>query len=99
MYLESDADRLDMIKGLGGVEITGPGGQPFWAVFKFEFLESLNGPPVEGRQPFLECRSSDVAALGIDKDTDVTVKSEPYRVRRHEPDGEGWSLLLLKRTS
>lgn len=99
MDLESDADRLAMIQALGGREVPGPDGKPFWAVFKFEFIDVLGGPSVEGRQPFLECRTSDVTTLGIDKDTDLTVKGEPYRVRRHEPDGEGWSLLILKRTS
>ncbi len=94
--LDSDADRLEIIKSLGGQLLPVSGGE-FWAIFDRDFSEVLGGPSVETRQPFLECRTSDVLALGLDKEIDISVGNLPYRVRRHEPDGTGMSRLILKR--
>lgn len=94
---ESDADRLEMIKSLGGQLIECEAGN-FWAVFDAEFAEVLSDPSVETTSPALSAaRTSDVLALGINANTDVRVAGAPYRVRRHQPDGTGMSVLPLKR--
>lgn len=89
---ETDADRLAMIKSLGGQLIRHNEGE-FWAIFDREFVLLVEG--VESRQPVLTARTSDVAALP--KEVVLDVCSAEYRIKRHEPDGTGMSLVILKR--
>lgn len=90
--IESDATRLAMIKAVGGVLIRHDSGS-FWAVFDSEFSLSPDGS-VESRQPVLNARTSDVQCLP--KDTILDVSGKEYRIKRHEPDGTGMTLLLLR---
>lgn len=94
--IESDADRLEMIRAVGGVECKVNKGA-FQAIFDNEFVESEAEPGVEGRQPVLTCRTSDVGELEIRKGSHVTIGAEVYRVQRHEPDGTGMSRLVLRK--
>lgn len=90
---ESDADRLASIKGLGGQLVSHESGS-FWAIFDRAFLLSTDGA-VETRRPVLEARTIDVADLP--KDTALAIGDEVYQIVRHEPDGTGMTIVLLKR--
>lgn len=94
--LDSDADLLALIRDSGGVECKVNKGA-FQAVFDNEFIESETEPSVEGRQPVLTCRSSDVDNLEIRKGSHVTVGTDAYRVQRAEPDGTGMTRLVLRK--
>jgi hypothetical protein len=92
--METDADRLESIRALGG-RLVFVGGTEAWAIYDNGYVESGETPGVEGRQPTLLCRSKDVS--GAQKDTPIEVGDELYRVKRVEPDGTGMTRLLLKR--
>lgn len=92
---ESDADRLGMIKSLGGQLVFAPPDRKFWAVFENAFVTTGFGDvEIEGVSPQLQARTSDVHSLV--KDATVRVGDVTYRVKRNEPDGTGMSLLFLK---
>lgn len=90
--MDTDADRLAMIKSLGGQLVRHVSGE-FWAIFDREFLLVID--TVESRQPVLTARTSDVKELP--KETALEVGDETSRIKRHEPDGTGMSLVILKR--
>jgi hypothetical protein len=86
------ADHLDMLRALGGQVVTCAAGQ-FVAILENEFLEADG---VEGRTPVLTCRTVDVQQLQIGaKGAVLQVGGDTYRVRRHEPAGDGESRLIL----
>lgn len=91
---ESDADRLEMIRSLGG-QLIECGSSTFWAIFDAEYVSVLGDPPIESAGPVLQCRTSDARSYGVRKDTRISIGAETYRVHRHEPDGTGMSLLFL----
>lgn len=88
--IESDATRLRMIKAVGGVLVRHDSGS-FWGVFEREFVEVGE---VESRGPVLTARTSDVQSLP--KDTILDVCGAEYRIKRHEPDGTGMTLVILR---
>lgn len=90
--METDADRLAMIKSLGGQLINHMHGS-FWALFERDFLLIVDA--VESRQPVLTARTIDVTDLP--KDTVLDVGGDTYRIKRPEPDGTGMSTIILKR--
>lgn len=90
--MDSDADRLALIKGLGGQLVRHDAGE-FWAVFDREYVLILDG--VESRSTALSAaRTSDIDALP--KDTLLTIDGEDWQIKRHEPDGTGMSVVMLK---
>lgn len=89
---ESDADRLENIKSLGGQLIASDRGN-FWGIFDREYLSSDG--VVESTHPAITGRTIDVSELP--KDTLLTIGTEELRIKRHEPDGSGMTLLILKR--
>lgn len=91
--IESDADRLAMIKGLGGQLVRHAGGE-FWAIFDRPSALSPDGA-VETRQPVLQARSIDVDTLT--KDAPLSIGTDEYRIKRLEPDGTGMTTIILKR--
>lgn len=94
--MESDADRLDSIRALGGILVR-VDDREVWALFDDVSTDALNTPGVEVRIPTLTCRSSDVS--DVQKDVPVSIGTELYRVRKAEPDAPalGWTTLRLKR--
>lgn len=88
---ESDADRLALIKGLGGLLVRHDGGE-FWAIFDRDYATAES---VETRVTALTARTSDVQSMS--KDTTVYVGDEMFRIKRHEPDALGMTALILKR--
>lgn len=91
---ETDADRLESIKALGGQLLTTDRGH-FWAIFDAAFIEVVDG--IESTQPVLTCRSSDVELQALINNSDLTIDGSPFKVRRIETDGAGMSLVYLKR--
>jgi len=98
--IESDATRLRKIKAVGGVLVSHNAGE-FWAVFDRESTLIIDG--VEARVPVLEARSCDV--VDLPKETVLDVSDNPklgvpggqFRIKRHEPGGTGWTIVILKR--
>lgn len=91
--METESDRLAMIKSLGGQLVRHDAGQ-FWAIFDSEFALSIDGS-VESRQPALTARTSDVTDLP--KDAALSTTGGDFRVKRSEPDGTGITVLVLRR--
>lgn len=106
MSIESDEDRLDIVRTLGGIErdqvtIRHPRGQ-FDAIFDDEYYEAGfgSGPAVEGAQSVLTARSIDVQSLTKDTPLDVTLEDGTVRqffLKRVARVGGGFSLVFLKR--
>lgn len=94
---DSDADRLESIKALGGQLVRTDVGA-FWAIFDRDSSAIDLGIQIEGRTPVLTCRSSDVEQCVKAKEQPVLVSTTEYRVKRAEPDtpAPGWTILLLK---
>lgn len=92
--METEADRLAILRGLGGVDVAS-GGRVFVAVFDNEYLGQDAGVEVEGRQPVLTCLTSEADRLV--KGAVIDVCGASYRVVRHEPDGTGMSRLVLRK--
>lgn len=90
--MDTDADRLAMIKSLGGQLVRHVSGE-FWAIFDREFLLVIDS--VESRQPTLTARTSDVKELP--KETVLDLDGEQFRIKRPEPDGTGMTTVILKR--
>lgn len=91
--MESDADRLATIKALDGQLIQCDQGD-FWGVFERDFVLSTD-QVVESAHPVIQARTIDVADLP--KDTLLKVGNEEWRIKRHEPDGAGYTHLYVKR--
>lgn len=94
---ENEADRLAEIKALGGQLVVTDTAESLWAIFDNDYLEVLGDPGVETRAPVMQCRTSDVEALAIQKDTEIQFDERTYRVHKHQPDGTGMSLLVLRK--
>jgi hypothetical protein len=93
--LENDADRLAMIKSLGGVLVAKADGEPFWGIFESAFQNALlNGVDMESADPTISARTTDVS--GLAKDSVLTVASVSWRLKRGEPDGTGMTTLRLR---
>lgn len=99
--LESDADRLASIKGLGGQLVRAEGGD-FYAIFDSEFsLASFtDGPGVSSSSPQLTCRTSDARRFGFIEngsslELEIDGDTKHFTVREHQPDGTGMSVLVL----
>lgn len=92
--LENDADRLAMIRSLGGVLVSHPAGE-FWGIFDgaYQSVQS-SGLDVESIGPAIEARTVDVAALA--KDTVLTLAAGQWRIKSQEPDGTGMTVLHLR---
>lgn len=93
--MDTDADLLELIRGLGGVRVIVSNGD-FLAIFDRQYLSDGVGVDVETRTPALTCRSSDIERLRVRKGTPVTVPDGTFKVRRHEPDGTGMSTVILE---
>lgn len=95
--IESDADRLALIQAVGEQFDTGKPAR-MWAIFDEAYLESdLDRFTVANREPMLTCRTSDVAAHELVKQSKVTRVSDgsEYYVKDFEPDGTGMTVVRL----
>jgi hypothetical protein len=92
--MDTDADRLVMIKALGG-QLVSSDLRDFWAIFDNDYQAALPDGLVEARGPALTCRTSDVQNLK--RLATITVAGVPHKLNKHEPDGTGMSVLFLGR--
>lgn len=92
--METDADRLAMIKSLGGV-LASVRGNGIWGIFDNGNIDVLS--MVESAGPSLNCRSSDVALVFMTKDDEMEINGEQYRVKKMDPDGTGMTMVHLKK--
>lgn len=95
--METDAERLDTIRALGGLFVLSNGRASFEAIFDRQYSSVSAGDlEIESRSPALTCRSSDV--VGMTKDEVLTIGEDEYRMLRPEPDSPapGWTLLILR---
>lgn len=95
MAVETEADRLAMLRDFG-VTVTHSGGS-FTAIFDraFELLQFEGVAGVATTQPRLLARTSDVSALA--RGTALTVDGVNFKLEEHQPDGTGFTLLLLSK--
>lgn len=94
MTVETECDRQSMLADFGVCVIASTG--TFTAIFDDPTVMA-GDLDVQSRGPALECSTADVVRLGLEKEAAIEIGGEPYRVKRHEPDGTGWSVVLLKR--
>ncbi len=91
--LESEADRLAILKGCDG-ELGLIGNDQVWGVFTDEHAPiDLGGQIIESTAPEFLCRSSDVTDVvtGIE----VKIRGVSYTVSEIQPDGTGMTTLRL----
>jgi hypothetical protein len=93
--MDTDADRLAMLKACGGVQVHAQNGD-FVAIFDAAYQSMQADPSVESSSPALNCRTSDVELLKLTKGQPLRIGELSYRILRHEPDGTGISVLVLK---
>lgn len=87
---QSDRD-LAAWRGIDPVPVITDSGT-FTAIFDNGYL--LAGESGE-QVPKFELPTVDVAKYGLRTGITVTIGGKGYKVRRHEPDGTGWSVVLL----
>jgi hypothetical protein len=90
--METDADRLAMIKSLGGLSVR-IRGQDFFAIFDNEYADAFG--MVEGSSPAITSRTTDVERLAIAKDDVIDICGRQWRVKQHRHDGTGMTVTLL----
>ena len=98
----TEADRLSMIKSLGGEAFRVPtSDSPLWAIFEGEFNNpELSGIPVNGELRWLEARLSDRESLGLVEGMKLTRIStgDDVFVRSFEPSqSSGFVVIRIGR--
>lgn len=92
---ETDADRLAMIRALGGVVISTAYGS-LDGLFDDEFVSVGEMAPVDSSGPTLIVRSSDAKTHALDQGIEISIDGAPYIVRGIQPDGTGMTRLQLE---
>lgn len=86
----NEADKLAMLKALG--EQVATNGRPFFAVFDNEYVSVVD---TESTSPSLIVRTSDIS--GLRKGSEIMAGSVAYRIRRIEPENDGFSRVMLEK--
>jgi hypothetical protein len=75
-------------------------GQSITAVYNAAYQETAvqNGAPVSTTAPIAEFKTADFTGT-VAQDDAVVAGGITYRVYKAEPDGQGWTLLRLKRAT
>lgn len=92
---ESDADRLAMIRALGGVVISTSFGT-LEGLFEADFVPVGDTALVESFGPKVTVRSSDAKSARIEQGLEIRLDGTAYVVRGIQPDGAGMITLLLE---
>lgn len=92
--MESDADRLAMLRSLGGISVEGPRCQ-FIGVLDLVPI-GVGEVPVNTVAPMLTARTSDLARAGVTVGAQLTANEEQYIVRSLRKDGLGMTELDLE---
>lgn len=98
--METDADRLASIKGLGGQLVQTSAKGEFWAIFDEDYQAALSDGSVESLGPMLSsCRSVDIRSLELKKGAalrSAAFDGTDYKVMRIEKtDVPGFSRVVL----
>ena len=89
MSIETDADRLSLLKSLGEqIEVEG---RSVWAIFDNGYSELDFG--VDSTSPQVTVRDRDIAGLPLD--ARVVIRGKKYTAVTRQPDGEGLTVLGL----
>lgn len=91
MSIESERDRLEMLKALGGLVIFR--NTEIFGVYDEDFVELGFDRAVESSQPTLQCRTSDLP--GVRHGDTVSVEGRLYEIVGVHPDGQGMTTLRL----
>lgn len=59
------------------------------------YAQSGLGPGLEATSPIFSCKSADVE--GVEHGQTITIDQVAYTVRGVQPDGTGWTRLVLQR--
>lgn len=97
--VESEADRLALIKGVGGEQFDTGRTEMLWGIFDREYYDAVAGvQTIESRRPVITCRSSDVEAHELIKKSVIrrVADDQTFVVKRLEPDGVGMTILVLE---
>lgn len=76
------------------VTINGSGSSISVIINKEYFAIAGESVDVDGTQPIVTCRSSDVT--GVDTDDTITIDSVTYNIVNIQPDGTGVTVLILQ---
>jgi len=96
--LESEADRLASIKGLGGEPFSTGHAEKLIGIFDRPSVDSLGQViAVKNRKPELLVRESDVALHALVKDSPVTRDADgmTFACKYFDPDGTGMTVIHL----
>jgi hypothetical protein len=91
---ESDAERLAMLRALGGVMIQGPIGQ-FTGIVDQSYV-AVGDVPVSSSSPQIIARTCDLPVAGVAVGSVLAANGETYLVRALRPDGSGMTDLELE---
>lgn len=91
MSIESDSDRLELLKALG--EVVTVSGRSVYGIFERAFSELQFDTAIESAEPQVTVREIDVEK--IQRGAVVTRQGEHFTVVGNQPDGEGMTVLRL----
>jgi len=92
MAVETDTERAAMLADFG-VDAT-VGANTFTVIFENAYVEVGD---IAGTYPTALALDSDVSAYSIARGTALTINSVSYKVRIPQPDGTGYTLLVLEK--
>ena len=94
MAVESEADRLAMLRDFGSTAVVG--NRTLTGIFDAEYLAiDASGYDIESRTPMLHARTSDLPAI-VNGTTVCRVGGVSYTVVESQPDGTGMTMLRLR---
>ena len=83
----TNTDEFGDIGTIGGTDVNG--------IFDSEYVETIfNGIPVAGEHPVFGCAESDLPSYT--NGTEIVIKTQTYKIRNWQPDGTGWTTLILE---
>ena len=84
----TDTDDFAVPATIGGATVNG--------IFDHEYVESsFNGTPYSGQAPVFRCAVSDLPTYTYG--TEIVIDGTTYKIRDWQPDGTGWTTLILEK--
>ena len=72
------------------------GATPVNGIYEHQYVETtINSVPVAGEHPTFGCAVADLPAYTYG--TVLTVDGVTYKIRNWQPDGTGWTILILEK--
>lgn len=91
MAVESDTDRATLLADFGATVTIGAA--TFTGIFRNAYIEIAG---MAGVHPTVLARSSDISTNSIVIDSVLTIEGTNYKVKILQPDGTGFTLLVLE---